>query len=58
MPLRPSIGPAAAAFPLRPRCCLFRLPVRTCMIMPEVMMGEMPSSIRVPREEARIMRMM
>ena len=31
---------------------------RTCMIMPDVMMGEMPSSISVPRDEARIMRMM
>ena len=31
---------------------------RTCMIMPEVMMGEMPNSINVPRDDARIMRMM
>ena len=45
----------ARSFGVSPTSMIFA-PAKSCMIKPEVTMGEIPSSISVPRLEAKITR--
>ena len=46
---------SALSFGVSPTSIIFA-PAKSCMIKPEVTMGEIPSSIRVPRLEAKMTR--